>query len=273
VTTFTTQTPERASPMLFTGERMVPGRVPVGLFREHEARYQCAARYVKDKVVLDIACGTGLGTAFLLESGAKKCLGMDIDLEAVRYARKEYEGCTFAVSDAATLCLPDQAVDVVVSFETVEHIPNPHKFLAECRRVLRPGGVLVCSTPNHRVYRWYGSNPFHRREFDSEEFLAELSQRFTGLMVYSQLPVMLPAFVAKRVGLAVLDRIGVLGFAKAHLRYGSHRISKARKFCANPEESPENIGAYEKSRLFQPVYIVAVARKCVDSSLQQSSEH
>src|SRR6266478_7926362 len=68
------------SPTLqFTGERIVPGQVDEPLFRAHEARYVFAGRFVRDKAVLDLACGTGIGTHYLLKAGALTCLGLDID--------------------------------------------------------------------------------------------------------------------------------------------------------------------------------------------------
>src|SRR5437879_9936218 len=100
------------SPTLpFTGERIVPGQVSEPLFREHEARYVFASRFVKDKVVLDVACGTGIGTHYLLTEGARSCLGLDIDRPAIDYARAVYEGCQFEECDATNLCVPDGSMD------------------------------------------------------------------------------------------------------------------------------------------------------------------
>src|SRR5229473_2873774 len=114
----------------FTGERVVPGKVELFLFREHEARYAFASRFVKDKVVLDVACGTGIGTHYLLTEGARSCLGLDIDRPALEYARAVYEGCQFEECDATNLCVPDSSMDVVVSFETIEHLKDQLKFLS-----------------------------------------------------------------------------------------------------------------------------------------------
>src|SRR5271169_2569473 len=131
-----------------TGERLVPGKTGEALFREHEARYIFAARFVKGMRVLDVACGSGIGTQCLLQAGAHSCIGLDIDRAATDYARTRYKDCIFIRCDATSLCIADASVDVVVSFETIEHVKEQKAFLLECRRVLRPGGTLVCSTPN-----------------------------------------------------------------------------------------------------------------------------
>src|SRR5262249_23325333 len=79
--------------LLFTGERIVPGQVSEDMFRAHEARYVFAGRLVKDKAVLDVACGAGIGTHYLLTAGAQSCSGLDIDGPAIDYARAAYKGC------------------------------------------------------------------------------------------------------------------------------------------------------------------------------------
>src|SRR5579859_6468672 len=115
----------KAAPDLdFTGERIVAGKTEAALFREHEARYVFAGQFVKGKEVLDVACGTGLGTQYLLKAGAARCQGIDIDPAAIAYANRAYGGCFFSCGDATEIGLADNSVDVVVSFETIEHVRN-----------------------------------------------------------------------------------------------------------------------------------------------------
>ncbi len=145
----------------YTGERLVPGKGGEALFREHEARYIFAGKFVRGMRVLDVACGSGIGTQYLLQAGAHSCIGLDIDRAATDYATAKYKDCIFIRCDATSLCVAKASVDVIVSFETIEHVKEQKAFLLECRRVLRPGGTLVCSTPNRALSRWGDANPFH----------------------------------------------------------------------------------------------------------------
>src|ERR1700726_2641680 len=63
----------------YTGERIVPGKIPENLFLEHGPRYVFAGGFVNGMRVLDVACGSGIGTHYLLKAGAQSCLGFDID--------------------------------------------------------------------------------------------------------------------------------------------------------------------------------------------------
>jgi SAM-dependent methyltransferase len=169
-----------------TGERMVPELCAADTFWEHVYRYRFAARFARDRRVLDIACGEGYGTAALAAAGARSVLGVDISPEACEHARRKYRVET-RVGSAESIPLDDGAMDVVVSFETVEHVESAGRFLAECRRVLAPGGTLIMSTPNRPVYSPHGKhNRFHTAEMDEGEFRAALGARFKSCELYAQ---------------------------------------------------------------------------------------
>ncbi len=126
-----------------------------GLWREdrralHLARYLFASRRVRGMVVADVACGTGYGSRALADGGAARVLAFDADHGAVDYARARYasDSVEFGVADARALPLEDATLDAFVSFETIEHLPDPERFVDEIARVLKPGGVLILSTPN-----------------------------------------------------------------------------------------------------------------------------
>jgi SAM-dependent methyltransferase len=183
--------------MEFTGERVVPGKTPEAVYKEHIDRYIFAAGIARDRDVLDVACGTGYGADYLAAAGARKVVGADVSPDAVRYARDWFgqsARASFVCADAVVLPFADCSFDVVVSFETLEHIRAYRKFLAECRRVLREEGLLVCSTPNRRVFSpnlGRPINPFHVKEFWPEEFRRLLNRFFRPVVLYGQCDVTL----------------------------------------------------------------------------------
>ena len=154
----------------YTGERMVPELTDFNTFWEHIYRYRFARQFVLGRRILDIACGEGYGAHALSRAGAASVIGVDVSDEVCRHARLKY-GLDARCGNAMDIPLPAGSVDVVVSFETIEHVPEPEQFLAECRRVLTPQGTLVVSTPNKAVYSEFGRrNPFHCKEMTEEEF-------------------------------------------------------------------------------------------------------
>jgi SAM-dependent methyltransferase len=185
--------PAAAAAMDPTGERMVPESSHPLTFWEHIYRYAFASPLARGRRVLDIACGEGYGSAALLRAGATSLVGVDIDEVACDHARAKYGGDA-RVGSAEHIPVPDGSVDLVVSFETIEHVPDPTRFLDECHRVLVPGGRLVVSTPNKDVYRRvdHGGNPYHCSEMTEAEFTAALNARFDGTAVFGQRPISAP---------------------------------------------------------------------------------
>ena len=122
-----------------TGERLIAeGNESTLTYGEHISRYLSVEELVKDKVVLDVASGSGYGS-YLLAKTAKKVIGADRSLEAVKYSEKKYarKNIEFIQSDAENIeKIENDSVDVVVSFETLEHLQNPHKFIEEVKREL-----------------------------------------------------------------------------------------------------------------------------------------
>ena len=152
----------------------------------HLDRYRFACQRVAGKRVLDCATGTGYGVRLLREIGnAAEVVGVDIELRAIRYASKNHRvGATqFLCSSADRLAMPDGCVDIIVSFETIEHVPDDYALVEEFYRVLRPNGQLIVSTPNQWPLK---DTPFHVREYDLDSFVNVLKPRFDCEEIYNQ---------------------------------------------------------------------------------------
>ena len=166
--------------LMFTGERFTP-ESRGAIWYEHWHRYCIAAPLARGRTVLDAACGEGYGSA-LLARGATKVIGIDIGAEAIAHAQSRYRApnLSYVVASVTDLPLADGAVDLIVSFETIEHLAAQRQMLAEFRRVLAPAGVLIISSPNRPVYNEGGEveNAFHVRELDRAELKMLLDPGF-----------------------------------------------------------------------------------------------
>ena len=151
---------------------------------EHLARYQLAAGLADSRRVLDAACGEGYGTALMAAGGAVSATGVDADEQTVSHARAKYPGARFELADVHRLPFDEGSFDLVVSFETIEHVRDANAVLGEFRRVLSDDGLLLISTPNK--HRYLVENEFHEREFFHEEFVELLSARFANVEVLLQ---------------------------------------------------------------------------------------
>jgi SAM-dependent methyltransferase len=151
------------------------------IWYEHWHRYAAAAPLAAGRRVLDAACGEGYGS-YLLAAHAAQVTGVDIDASTIDHARARYARDNLAYEPASVTALPmaDASLDLIVSFETIEHLSNQREMLAEFRRVLAPGGALVVSSPNRPVYNEAGGMPnhFHVKELDRAELKALLDAGF-----------------------------------------------------------------------------------------------
>jgi ubiquinone/menaquinone biosynthesis C-methylase UbiE len=244
----------------FTGERIVPGRTAEHLFREHEERYVFAGQYVKGKDVLDVACGTGVGTSYLHHAGARSVWGLDIDPQAIAFARARYGIASFAQCDATELCLPDGSVDVVVSFETIEHLQDHQKYIKECRRVLRPGGIFICSTPNTKLYGRRWENKYHVHELSTQEYQSLLASQFGELLLFSQSERVYPLFLSRVYVARIFDAVGLKEALLEILGRKPKGGQLREEFATGDLATSPSIVPYRNSFMVQPVYMLAVAR-------------
>jgi SAM-dependent methyltransferase len=172
----------------FTGERFTP-ECTREIWYEHYHRYAFASGLVGGLQVLDAACGEGYGSA-LLARAAASVTGVDLSAEAIGHAQARYraEGLEFRAADCTDLPFGDDSFDCVVSFETLEHLDDHDGLLREFRRVLRPGGFLLISSPDKAVYtdRLQNRNEFHVRELYRDEFEALVASHFPAWRLWGQ---------------------------------------------------------------------------------------
>jgi 2-polyprenyl-3-methyl-5-hydroxy-6-metoxy-1,4-benzoquinol methylase len=154
----------------------------------HSAAYAQAARLVEYKRVLDLGCNTGYGTDMLFRS-AKKVVGVDVSEKAIVSARNQYGhlGIEFHTIDGKTLPFSDEAFDVVVCFQVIEHIVDYIIFIDEIKRILTPEGVIIFTTPNALLRLYPGMKPwneFHVREFNHNDLKSLLDTFFKNVCIF-----------------------------------------------------------------------------------------
>lgn len=160
------------------------------LYDEHFIRYELVKPFVSNKIVLDIASGSGYGADMLAQAGAKKVVGIDIDEGAITEAQKRYGSNQIEfkvgkkIEGAEKLDINDKSIEVIACFETIEHIEDYKAFLQELTRVLTAEGVAFISTPNRDVFGQ--KNPFHIKEFTKQEFIDELQAYFKYVTILEQ---------------------------------------------------------------------------------------
>ena len=182
--------------MEFTGERYVPNSPDKRdeLSVEHLHRYHSILPLITGKIVVDIACGEGYGAA-LMARQAHTVTGIDISEECIvhasaKYNTREYPNLYFEKGDVAKIPVDDKTIDVMVSFETLEHVSGEAQqiFLSEVKRVLKEDGLFIISTPDKENYsdRYDHVNNFHLHELNREEFKQLLSKYFKVTQILEQ---------------------------------------------------------------------------------------
>lgn len=161
------------------GERQYPFALE-DVRNDHLARYEFACRYIKaGQQVLDAACGVGYGSFILADRTGAHVTGIDISEQAIRSANQFWKHANnhFVQADCTQTGLCKGSMDVAVSFETIEHIEAADELLQELFTLLRPGGVLICSTPNEEKWPFSQSNhKYHIRHYTADEITAMVEQ-------------------------------------------------------------------------------------------------
>lgn len=173
----------------FTGERFTPECVRE-IWYEHWHRYAFARSLCAGKRVLDAACGEGYGSN-LLAQVAGEVVGVDLSTQAITHARQRYgtqANLHFEVADATQLPALGGKFDVIVSFETLEHLHAQEELLAGFAARLADDGILLISSPDKHTYSDLAGhqNEFHVRELYRPEFEALLGRHFPHRRLYGQ---------------------------------------------------------------------------------------
>lgn len=247
------------------GSIMPEARFMTDLYSLALARYRLAGKLAKDKIVLDAGCGAGYGADMLLKSGAKRVYAIDKAGEAVDYCRSHFKGknLLFKEGDISKLDFPAKFFDLVVALEVIEHVEDYAQAIREFYRVLKPGGLLLISTPNKAIYSPDSRKPFypfHKHEFYLKDLkkmlrdfeIKEISGQFIRggktlnyipwdprriiRFIYANLPFALKIFISRAYlrFYSFLDHKKIYPYKKFKLSdvYFSNNLAETRIFLA-----------------------------------------
>ena len=155
------------------------------------ARYGFALNHIDDKYIIDIGCGARKGP-YILSGRAAQVMAMDISPQAIEYCQQNWpsEKINYLTGSATDIPVKDKTFDVAICFEVIEHVEDYLRVLEEVKRILKPQGLFIMSTPNKVVVGIDGrlSNPDHFKEFTLEELTKMLKAYFSGVVIYGQSP-------------------------------------------------------------------------------------
>ncbi len=172
----------------WTGERLETF-ITNEIMTEHLHRYAMALQMSEGKNVLDIACGEGYG-ANLLASSSGVVTAVDADPLTISRAKEKYRSpnIQFMTGSVLDIPVPDNSVDLVTCFETLEHLEEHEKMMQELKRVLKPDGLILISTPDKKIYSDIPGykNPYHKKELYGDEFKDLVNRFFSHAIFYGQ---------------------------------------------------------------------------------------
>jgi SAM-dependent methyltransferase len=170
-------------------ERWVPGFSKPHTEKEHNSRYKWVAQFTKDTNVMDIACGSGGGSYIIAsQGGAAAVKACDVDDQAVKYASIRYghPHINFVQQNGEEMTLSDQ-FDIIISFETIEHMHHPEKFVQCVKKRMHSKSIFYVSTPVAQLpHKKIPDNIYHVHEWGFSEFHTFLSPHFHIDEIYLQ---------------------------------------------------------------------------------------
>ncbi|EHJ45958.1 Methyltransferase type 11 (plasmid) [Solidesulfovibrio carbinoliphilus subsp. oakridgensis] len=239
---------EKSKEFPWTGERIVTScALDHGGVIEHLHRYAFARDLAAGKAVLDIACGEGYGSNLLAQRAAS-VVGVDIAPDVVAHATEKYQrpNLEFRHGSCLDIPMPDASVDLLVSLETLEHFVEHEVFLREIKRVLRPQGLLVLSSPNRPEFseRHNISYPHHVRELDRQEFDDLITPHFRNIRMVCQRLLFGSCLFPETEATA---RVGVYSgtFTEVAFTPGLPRVNMFIALCSDGEIPSFPVSLYE----------------------------
>lgn len=156
-------------------------------YQAHLNRYAFAQLFTANKVVLDIACGSGYGAQLMAEN-AKLVYGVDLSEDAISFATKHHaqDNVHYINASIEDLNLGENKADVIVSFETIEHIEDTDIYFATILKNIKDDGICIISTPIAEKDGKNENNIYHVNEYTIGRFQKELNKYFVNIKWYSQ---------------------------------------------------------------------------------------
>lgn len=233
----------------FTGERFTPECVRE-IWQEHWHRYAFACGLAKGRRVLDAACGEGYGSD-LLARVADAVVGMDISDDAIHHAKSRYRrsNLQFEHGDVTALTRASGEFDLIVSFETLEHVEAQQGLIEGFAHALNDAGLLLISSPDKHTYsEVLGTrNEFHVRELYRDELLALLTPHFPHVRLYAQ----------KLLFQSVMWALEGSSSARSDEQTSARAASSHEEWTSVPDAAMP----VEHGLLYAPVYYVAVCSR------------
>lgn len=228
---------------------------------EHIVRYAALASLVSGRRVLDIACGEGYGSWLLKEWGATSVLGVDVSADAVQSAQRQFgrDGVRYLAADACSIAerLTPGSFDLIASFETLEHLEDPERFLVGLKTLAAPGAQILVSCPNdHVALPPDQSNPYHLRKYTFEEFkaccetvLGPASEWLLGVNVQGY------GLVSENATLIRDQHRGAADIVMASKPYAAHLLPSQRNVCPNRDNVLYYMGVWGMAPATLPVVV------------------
>jgi len=153
-------------------------------------RYHFARQFCKDKEVLEVACGGGIGLGYLAQT-AQRVVGGDIDEDVLKFALEHYEGnhkVEIRTFNAQDMPFEDNSFDVAILYEAIYYFPQPEKFIEEAHRILKENGMLLICTAN-KDWDDFNRSPHSTLYFSVPELHSLLKQKFSHVEILGGFPV------------------------------------------------------------------------------------